>query len=432
MMRALLLLVYTGPALAHPSERGLVMLLPTGLYMLGGAAAVALSFAVLALLPSPAFSRLKLSRPAEPVTAPKSIVPSWVTLALLVLLVTTGYAGSRDPLANPLPLTVWTLWWVGFTFLVVLIGDVWSALNPWRAAYRLVGKPSPRFHYPHRLGYWPAVFLLLAFAWFELIDPAPQDPARLATAILLYAAITLAGMAMFGETWLERGEAFSVFFRTVGRLSPFRGNLLNAGALPLSGVAFIVVMLATVSFDGLSRTFWWIDLVGRNPLEHPGRSAMIGVNTLGLLATVAMIGALYAAAVRLGGEKDYGRYIFAIVPIAFGYHFAHYLPAFLVDAQYAAVALSDPLERGWNLLGARDLQPRTSFLAHHSTVHAMWNAQVAGIVVAHVAAVVVAHALALRRHASVRRAAASQILMTLLMIGYTVFGLWLLSTPVAA
>ena len=100
--------------------------------------------------------------------------------------------------------------------------------------------------------------------------------------------------------------------------------------------------------------------------------------------------------------------------------------------QYAAVALSDPFERGWNLLGARELHPSASFLAHHSTVHAMWNVQVAGIVVAHVVAVVVAHAIALRRQSSVRRAALSQVPMTVLMIGYTVFGLWLLSTPVAA
>jgi hypothetical protein len=61
----------------------------------------------------------------------------------------------------------------------------------------------------------------------------------------------------------------------------------------------------------------------------------------------------------------------------------------------------------------------------------MWNVQVAAIVLAHVVAVFVAHALALQKHGSARRAAVSQIPMTLLMVGYTVFGLWLLSTPVA-
>jgi hypothetical protein len=442
----LALAIYVESVFAHPGERGLVLLLPTGLYMLGGATAVALSFVVVALLPSPAFSRLTQSRDIGSLAEPRPVVPSAVTLALCALLVFAGYSGSRDPLNNPLPLTVWTLWWVGFTFLVVLFGDLWALLNPWRAAYRLLVRTSavPPLRYPERLGYWPAVALLLAFAWFELIDPAPQDPARLATAVLAYAVVTLAGMVLFGESaWLERGEAFSVFFRIVGRLAPFsiKGGkllvrvpacgLLEMSALPASGIAFIVVALASVSFDGLSRTFWWLSLIGENPLEHPGRSAVMTMNTLGLLATVAVIASLYLVAVRLGGETDYGRCIVAIVPIAFGYHFAHYLPSFLVDVQYAAIALSDPFDRGWNLLGARDLEPTTSFLSHHSTVHAMWNVQVAGIVAAHVAAVFVAHALALRRHASVRRALASQVPMTTLMVAYTVFGLWLLSTPVA-
>ena len=318
MLRFLLLLLPAGPALAHPSERGLVMLLPTGLYMFGGAAAVALSFAVVALLPSPAFSRLTAKAAPAPVSRRRSLLASALSAVFLALVVTAGYLGSRDPLANPLPLTVWTLWWVGFTLLVVIFGDLWAVLNPWR-----LFPGNGWLRYPDALGYWPAVVLLLAFAWFELVDPAPQDPARLATAVLLYAAITLAAMALFGHAWLERGEAFSVFFRTVGRLSPWRGNLLHAGALPWSGVVFILVMLGTVSFDGLSRTFWWIDLAGENPLEYPGRSAMIGVNTLGLLATVAAIGLLYAAAVRLGGQKDYGAYIIAIEPIALGDHLEH-------------------------------------------------------------------------------------------------------------
>ena len=121
----------------------------------------------------------------------------------------------------------------------------------------------------------------------------------------------------------------------------------------------------------------------------------------------------------------------SIVPIAFGYHFAHYFPTFLVDAQYALRALSDPLERGWNLFGTRDLHVRTSFLADHASIYVIWNVQVAAIVAAHVAAVLVAHILALRRHCSARTALVSQLPMTGLMIGYTVLGLWLLSTPVA-
>ncbi len=51
------------------------------------------------------------------------------------------------------------------------------------------------------------------------------------------------------------------------------------------------------------------------------------------------------------------------------------------------------------------------------------------IVGAHVVAVAIAHLLALRDAASPRRAILSQVPMTILMIGYTLFGLWLLSTP---
>ena len=77
------------------------------------------------------------------------------------------------------------------------------------------------------------------------------------------------------------------------------------------------------------------------------------------------------------------RFVVSIVPIAFGYHFAHYLPSFLVDAQYALKALSDPLARGWNLLGARDLHVTASFLTHHASVEIIWYAQAGAIVAAH-------------------------------------------------
>ena len=448
---------FSAESLAHAGERGFVLLLPTGLYIAGGAAAVALSFAVLAFMPSRTFVALAAwNQRVGRLPRSSGILPGALVLALAALLVVAGLTGSRDPLDNPLPLTVWALWWVGLTFVIALAGNLWAILNPWRALHRLairIVPVAPR-PYPESLGYWPAVLLMLAFAWFELVYPAPQDPEKLAIAVLGYSALTLAGMLAFGEeAWLERGEAFSVFFRMVSWLSPLQPAparelrlgipcraLIAVGRAPASGVAFVLVALASVSFDGLSRTFWWIALAGENPLEHPGRASLVTFNTLGLLATALALGSAYVAAVRLGsalgGDRRgagpvYGDYIVAIVPIAFGYHFAHYLPAFLVDVQHAARALGDPFALGWNLLGLRDLQVKTSFLTHHASVHVLWNVQVAGIVIAHVLAVFVAHLLALRRHARPGAAMLSQIPMTALMIGYTVFGLWLLSTPVA-
>ena len=216
-------------------------------------------------------------------------------------------------------------------------------------------------------------------------------------------------------------------------------RLLGIGSLSAAGVVFVVVALATVSFDGLSRTFWWIHLLGENPLEHPGRTALVGRNTLGLIGATAGLLAAYTVSAAAGawwlGAKAapaLRRFVVSIVPIAFGYHFAHYLPSFLVDAQYALKALSDPLGLGWNLLGMRGFHVTASFLTHHASVEAIWYAQVGVIVAAHVAAVVALHGLAGESREGRLAPILSEIPLTVLMIGYTVFGLWLLSTPVAA
>jgi hypothetical protein len=161
-------------------------------------------------------------------------------------------------------------------------------------------------------------------------------------------------------------------------------------------------------------------------------------NTLGLLGAFAALMACYGAAVWLGWRltarsgrlsESLGAYVISIVPIALGYHVAHYLTAFLVDAQYAAIAFTDPFGRGWDLFGLREAHATTSFLYRLDTVRAIWHAQVAVIVIAHVAAIATAHGIALGRRDRRGTAIASQIPLTALMIAYTLFGLWLLSTP---
>ena len=59
----------------------------------------------------------------------------------------------------------------------------------------------------------------------------------------------------------------------------------------------------------------------------------------------------------------------------------------------------------------------------------IWHTQVAVIVLAHMCAVFVAHALVARFETEVRYAFVAELPSTLLMIGYTMQGLWLLATP---
>jgi len=451
------------PAFAHTAERAFVLIMPTDFYITGGVLAVALSFLLVAAVPTANLRAIDaIGRPLGSLPEALGTATSLVSFLVMVWLIFTGYLGTQDPLANPLPLVVWTLFWVGLVVAHVLFGNLWSALNPWRGVHAVLSRvpglrdrlARPALHYPERLGYWPAVASFLAFAWFELIYPAPQNPAILAEAVGLYFALNLIATLLFGPAaWLRHGEAFSVFFRMVAWLSPLNGRpgsgifatvptlgLLHVRPLPLAGMAFVLLALSSVSFDGLSKTYWWLALIGVNPLEFPGRSAVVLPNTLGLLAAFAALLGCYVTAVwlglRLSGERAglserLGGYVVSIVPIALGYHMAHYLTVFLVDAQYAAIALSDPFGLGWDLFGLSHAHVTTSFLTNYGPVRLIWFSQVTVIVLAHVAAVCVAHFIAIRQTSRRRDAIVSQVPLTILMVGYTQFGLWLLSTATA-
>ncbi|WP_442920827.1 hypothetical protein [Mesorhizobium sp. CCNWLW176] len=449
----------TSPAFAHASDRGYVLLMPTGYYLTGGAMAVAASFLVLAVLPPALLERFAAKRLAFfSVSERARTFTSLIAFAILATLIAAGFLGSRDPLSNPLPLTIWTLLWVGLTLVQGVFGNLWAWINPWYGPWRVVAAIFPTLRdrrLPKWAGYWPALILFFAFAWFELIDPAPDDPARLAWAAGIYWLVSFLAVIAFGyEDWSRRGEFLSVFFRMVSRFGMVEAarpenrtslclpgaKLWAANPLPASGMFFLLLSLSSVSFDGLSKTFFWLGLNGINPLEFPGRSAVMTTNTIGLVLIFAALSAVYLLAVLLGERlagsrlpfaRSAGLLVWSIVPIALAYHFSHYLTAFLVNGQYALVAISDPFSSGWDVFGTAGFQVGAGIVAGYQSAWALWNAQAAAIIGGHVLAVLIAHGLAYRLHPTARQAALSQLPLTILMIGYTVFGLWLLSTPTA-
>ncbi|MEO0912300.1 MAG: hypothetical protein AAFY59_04825, partial [Pseudomonadota bacterium] len=127
-------------AAAHVAEQGFVLLLPTGAYT---AAGLAILLATLAFLFAQrgremAFlsRRLKLPLPHVPRWAPTAT--SLASTGLLLLLLVIGLTGSRDPLSNPLPLVIWTGWWIILVVLQGLAGDVWHWISPWRGVFEIV------------------------------------------------------------------------------------------------------------------------------------------------------------------------------------------------------------------------------------------------------------------------------------------------------
>ena len=451
---ALSLVIAPTSARAHPGERMVILTLPTGYYITGAALVVALTALIVALgprLPNPP-PRCLFERRELVATA----LTSCLACVLLAALIAIGLLGSRDPLGNLLPLTIWTLLWVGFTLACMLLGNLWPAINPWTGPARLVRR-ALGFKQAiglARLGCLPAILGYFGFAWFQLISPSPDDPAVLARAVLTYWLLVFALAVLEGEDWLESGEALTVFFGFIARIAPLwiepagsrlRQMIALPGAqilimppLTPGAVAFLALVLASVTFDGLGETFWWLARIGVNPLEFPGRSAVVGVNTLGLIATWALTAAAILGAVVLGRRMararapfwpEAGSVMLAFLPIAAGYHLTHYLVSLLGNGQYAVLALTDPFGRAWNLFGLPEHWVSFGFLSDRGIVLAIWNLQVAVIVGAHLLAVILGAALVRRQEPEPRPTAL--IPLTALMVAYTVLGLWLLSTPTA-
>lgn len=439
-------------AFAHASERAVILTLPTEGFIWGAGGAVALTALIAGLRGrAPRFAaRVLLTRP---VLLPRGLT-SWLSALFLVLLLIAGLVGTRDPYANPLPLWVWTVLWVGLTALQALVGNLWRDLNPWSGPVRslraLLGRTGGIGL--DRLGHWPAVLGLLAFAWFEIVSLSPDDPAGLALIVAAYWLVIFALATLEGEDWLEQGEFLTVFVAFVARIAPLwarygdgrvtvmaglpGAQIARAAPLSPSAVAFVMLMIASVSFDGLHETFAWVAAIGLNPLDYPGRSAVMGVNTMGLLAMWAVMAGLILAAIRaalavagqgarMGGML--GPWALSFLPIAAGYHIAHYLTALLTQGQYAIATLSDPLHRGADFLGLGPHWVGFGFLSQEAAVWRIWLAQFAIILGAHVVAVLIARAIAAAQ--GLRLSALAELPLTLLMVLYTCFGLWLLAAP---
>jgi len=439
-------------ASAHVSEQGFVLLLPTGAYAAAGVAVVALTVVLLFAVPAGVIRRVFHVRRFRGADLERArTVTSLISLVLLVGLVGIGLNGPRDPLSNLMPLIFWTLGWVGLVSLSGLIGDLWRWINPWTGLYRLIGQVRPKFALPKALGVWPAVLLLIGFAAFLLADIAPDDPARLAFLVSSYWISTMAGLVLFGPSWLRQVELGSVIFSSYSSLAAFRlgsnggagcpgWRLLERAPAPAGGI-FVLTLLAVGSFDGINETFWWLAKIGINPLAFPGRSAVVWPTLVGLIGMILALVAVFAAAVRLGlilcpGEAKFadafGRLALSVLPIALAYHIAHYLTAFLVNSQHALAALSDPLASGADLLGIQPFYVTTGFFNHIDSVRIIWLTQAGVVVIGHVWSVLLAHRMILDLFSDVRRAALATLPLSLFMIAYTLFGLWLLATPKGA
>ena len=437
--------------------------IPRLLFVWAAAAVLVASFVGLAVLwPKP---RLEGgTRERKVLTVPAALVPvaGALGVAAFVAVVYAGLAGTQSPTANLAPTAIYVIFWVGVAFVSLLLGDVFRAVNPWRAVGRAVswlggrlagGRLPEPLPYPARLGRWPAALGLLAFAWLELASSVQDDPSVLAVAALLYAAAQLLGMSLFGvEAWSRNGDAFGVYFGLLARLGPidWRGRELwlrpvlsgTTGIVAVPGtVAVLVVLIGTTSFDGFSEGPTWSTIAPEIQSVFSGfgvgqQRALELAFTVGLLAAVAIVAGMYRLAVvgmrsidgRHSATELGRRFAHSLVPIALAYVVAHYFSLVAIQGQAIGFLASDPLGNGANLLGTATASIDYGFVS----ANAIWYVQVGALIVGHVAGLVLAHDRALVVYATARDATRSQYWMLTVMIAFTCLGLWLLSAQSAS
>ena len=119
------------------------------------------------------------------------------------------------------------------------------------------------------------------------------------------------------------------------------------------------------------------------------------------------------------------RFAFTSVPIAIGYHVAHYLTFLLIQGQYIIPLLSDPFGFGWNLFGTAGYRVDIALVGARFA----WYAAVTAILIGHIAAVYLAHREAMQHSTCTPAALRSQVPLTALMVVYTFVSLSILAEP---
>ncbi len=432
---------------------------PAWLFAWGASLVLIVSFALLSVAWTKARLQTEDWRPLSPRLSAFLFGPITQLLCGLAGVGLLFLVRTRDAIHNFAIIFVFYTFWLGLVLASVVLGDIFRAFNPWRAigrgfsgAFRLIAgqtAPSP-FTYPERLGRWPAVAGVIGFVWLELIHGAgvAPDPGDVARATLVYSAITFVCMALFGvEEWIERGEAFSGYFGMFSRLSVFEARKGRLGrrrfltgapswqAVPGSA-ALVLASIGVTSFDGaqegalksaISSTFNHIHDIGIGTI-----ATFRITNSLWLAIVLAGVGLLYWLGIRgmhtVRGSpraRELARsFAHTLIPIALAYIVAHYFSAFVYQeqAQFTYI-LSDPLGDGSDLFGTAGGGIDYGLISSN----AIWYVQVGALVAGHVTALTLAHDRALAVYGDVRHATRSQYFMLAVMVGFTCFGLYLLS-----
>lgn len=431
--------------------------IPLVLFIVGGAAVVFASFLVVLPRTEPlGGAPVHADRPDVQTVVPPLAVP---VVLVLVLLMVAGMFGSQNVPENIVPTAFWLVAWIAVPISCGVIGDWTRTVNPFAELARIADRSDlrrsllagPEVPWPGWLGWWPATLIFFVVACGELVfNATATEPFVTAFGLLIYAFINvLAGLVFGSETWLARGEMFSVLYNTWGRLGWFRfgapgsrrfGGGLEARFEPhVSRITFVLFLLVSVSFDGLLATPAW-----KHAREHLPTAISPGTNAYLILTTLAFVALLlfgwvlfggFAAAVRQGGSLEGGTVVVlagllpSLVPIAFGYLVAHNAEYLVINGQLLFPLLGNPAGVSWWPHLAYPFNDSYEININLLPSSVVWYTQVALIVFVHVVAVILAHDYLIGVARTIRQARRAEWFWIVDMVAYTMSSLWLLAQP---
>ena len=312
-------------------------------------------------------------------------------IIILFLLVAPGIFGNESSKTSVAPLILWVFLWIGVPVLGLLFGDIYSKFNPLNLFSLKSDKPESVYF---------ACILFIGLTWFELVWRRPGNPLNIAVVLItLFVCVNL--LRYFLKKSLIEVDPLLLLHYLYSKLKLFnskpyfRSLLDNIGNLAkLKGIEyFVLLMIGTVTYDGLRETTFWYNQFGSRTDDMGFSTMMFLIMNLG---TILFYRFACFFAIKVGGsdlELNHVSNLFGhtMLPIAFAYHVTHYLTLLLFESQTFFYRFNDPIGIGMNVLNVEE--PTINYFIEPLVI---WGIQVAVTLLGHMLSVVLAHDLAVK------------------------------------
>ena len=344
-------------------------------------------------------------------------------LFVLILLTVPGLINNESAKVSITPLILWVFLWIGVPVIGLLFGDLYAKFNPLSILVNLEGRSK---------NVYIASFLFICLTWFELVWTKPGNPRHIGIVFLLLFVVVSLTQKFYKKTIIEVDPLLVLHHlyskMRVTHKAPIFRNLLNnlSNLAQLKGMEyFILLMIGTVTYDGLRETTFWFNLFGTRSYETS--FSTIAFLSMNLIVIIFYRFACYFA-IRVSGE-NYNlneislKFGHTMLPIAFAYHVTHYLGLLLFESQTLLYRLNDPLGFGWNLFNAQE-----ATIDYFLEPIVLWTVMVIVTLAGHMLSVVLAHDLSVKIFGH-QKSDKTQYIFLFITVALTLQALFVLSVP---